>query len=88
MTVFVKKSQFYLKKELENEIMSTVQQYPELMSAMKSYNENHDFEKVSEHQEILPLKKSVSRTTTLKKSVTRTTTLKKSVTRTTTLKNL
>ena len=36
------------QKELENEIMSTVQQYPELMSAMKSYNENHDFEKVSE----------------------------------------
>ena len=52
---FVKKRQFLQKitilsqKELENEIMSTVQQYPELMSAMKSYNENHDFEKVSEH---------------------------------------
>ena len=43
------------QKELENEIMSTVQQYPELMSAMKSYNENHDFEKVSEHLG-LPLK--------------------------------
>ena len=28
--------------------MNTVGQYPELMSAMKSYNENHDFEKVSE----------------------------------------
>ena len=27
--------------------MNTVGQYPELMSAMKSYNENHDFEKVS-----------------------------------------
>ena len=35
------------QKELENEIMNTVGQYPELMSAMKSYNENHDFEKVS-----------------------------------------
>ena len=53
---FCKKITILSRKELENEIMSTVQQYPELMSAMKSYNENHDFEKVSEHQEILPLK--------------------------------
>ena len=33
-------------KELENEIMETIGQYPELMSAMKDYNENSGFEKV------------------------------------------
>jgi len=47
-------------EELENEIMSTVQQYPELMSAMKSYNENHDFEKEKVEYERLKLEEQIS----------------------------
>jgi len=34
-------------KELENEIMNTVSQYPELMTAMRQYNDDHSYEKVS-----------------------------------------
>jgi hypothetical protein len=47
-------------EELENEIMSTVQQYPELMSAMKSYEENHDFEKEKVEYERLKLEEQIS----------------------------
>merc|ERR1712176_1479033 len=39
---------------------STVQQYPELMSAMKSYNENHDFEKEKVEYERLKLEEQIS----------------------------
>ena len=33
-------------KELESEIMDTISQYPELMTAMKMYNEDKSYEKV------------------------------------------
>jgi DNA repair exonuclease SbcCD ATPase subunit len=47
-------------EELETEIMNTVSQYPELMSAMKSYNEDHSFEKEKVEYERLKLEEQIS----------------------------
>lgn len=47
-------------QELENEIMETISQYPELMTAMKDYNQNNSFEKEKVEYERLKLEEQIS----------------------------
>ena len=46
--------------ELQNQIMDTVNGYPELMQAMRQFNNNHSFEKEKVEYERLKLEEQIS----------------------------